>query len=434
MLRMEENKIINKIKVEGKSLLNAIGSANETAYLVLFSMYVTLYFWLDIAWLRKYDDLASGVRYILLGIVMWGCAVYLFFIIAAWKNLWDRTVLLIVIGGAILACTHVFSRNMSTNLYGAVMDCFFCIAAYKKDYRKILKCTMGVSAALLVVAAVGMPLGVTANVIKPENVHPGNSLGIVYPNTWGHLVFLVLMIFWYLYLRSKPVITALLFWAISAFMMFYIYCRTVAIIMIAFPFFALIVYFIEKKVGEKSYEDNRQMGILGWFIVSIPVISFAFMLILSLQVEWLHSHFYYTWFHNFAMRFVQGGLYFRTYGFPLIGNPYKGNVTNFINVNGDFLEVGILDSSFAAYLIMRGLLWICGVMLWLCLGHYKAFKKRDYAILFLSLILLGFAMLERPGLEAWYNFVLLYPLAKAAQKNGLNIESNDSADLASQDG
>jgi hypothetical protein len=43
-------------------------------------------------------------------------------------------------------------------------------------------------------------------------------------------------------------------------------------------------------------------------------------------------------------------------------------------------------------------------------------------------------MLERPGLEAWYNFVLLYPLAKVAQKNGLNIESNDSADLASQDG
>ena len=86
MLRMEENKILNKIKVEGKSLLNAIGSANETAYLVLFSMYVTLYFWLDIAWLRKYDDLASGVRYILLGIVMWGCAVYLFFIIAAWKD------------------------------------------------------------------------------------------------------------------------------------------------------------------------------------------------------------------------------------------------------------------------------------------------------------------------------------------------------------
>ena len=134
------------------------------------------------------------------------------------------------------------------------------------------------------------------------------------------------------------------------------------------------------------------------------------------------------------MRFVQGGLYFRTYGFPLIGNPYKGNVTNFINVNGDFLEVGILDSSFAAYLIMRGLLWICGVMLWLCLGHNKAFKKHDYAIVFLSIILLGFAMLERPGLEAWYNFVLLYPLAKVARKTESNIESNDSADLASQNG
>lgn len=421
---MEEKRIVNRIKAEGKSLLDAIGCANEIAYLVLFSMYVTLYFWLDIAWIREIDAFASGVRYILLGVVMWGCTVYLFFIIAAWKNLWNRNVLLIIIGAALLVFTHFFSRNMSTNLYGAVMDCFFCIAAYKKDYRKILKCTMGVSIALLVVAAVGMPLGFTANVVKPENVHPGNSLGIVYPNTWGHLVFLVLIIIWYLYLKSKPVITALLFWAISAFMMFYIYCRTVAIILIAFPLFTLAVYFIERK-GDKKTNEKRKIGILGWLVVSIPVIAFAFMLILSLQVEWLHSHFYYTWFHNLAMRFVQGGLYIRTYGFPLIGNPYKGNVTNFINVNGDYLEVGILDSSFAAYLIMRGLLWVCGVMLWLCLGHYKALKKHDYAILFLSVLLLAFAMLERPGLEAWYNFVLLYPLANVIDNPELNTKTAD---------
>ena len=89
-----------------------------------------------------------------------------------------------------------------------------------------------------------------------------------------------------------------------------------------------------------------------------------------------------------------------------------------MNVNGDFLQVGILDSSFAAYMIMRGMIWMTYTLLWLCLAHWKAVKKRDYAIIIISSFLLFFAMLERPGLEGWYNFVLLYPLAKVESKLG----------------
>ena len=45
-------------------------------------------------------------------------------------------------------------------------------------------------------------------------------------------------------------------------------------------------------------------------------------------------------------------------------------------------------------------------------------KHRDYAIPFLEFMILIFAMLERPGLEMWYNFILLYPLAKVVCKPG----------------
>ena len=47
---------------------------------------------------------------------------------------------------------------------------------------------------------------------------------------------------------------------------------------------------------------------------------------------------------------------------------------------------------------------------------HLAIKKRDYGIIFLEIFILGFAMIERPGLEMWYNFVLLYPLAKVFSK------------------
>ena len=138
----------------------------------------------------------------------------------------------------------------------------------------------------------------------------------------------------------------------------------------------------------------------------------------------MHRHlgWWYQFYHgplrNLAWRFIQGGLYFQTYGLPVFGNPYHSNVHTYINVQGEFIEVGILDSSFAAYIIMRGVFWLCYTLLWLSLAHWKALKKRDYAIIFLETILLGFAMMERPGLELWYNFVLLYPLAKVVDKVG----------------
>ena len=65
---------------------------------------------------------------------------------------------------------------------------------------------------------------------------------------------------------------------------------------------------------------------------------------------------------------------------------------------------------------MRGMVWLAYTLLWLCLAHWKAIKKRDYAIILLETMILGFAMMERPGLELWYNFILAYPLARVVSK------------------
>lgn len=436
---MKNNKLIMRIKNEGSSFLGEVSKSSEIVYLLLFTLYVAIYIMMKVAWIPDIDPIMDNIRYAALSVVMWGSAVYLFFIIAGWKNLWENNVSLILVGAVLLIATFLFTRKMSTNAFGVVMDAYFCVLVCGKDYKKMLRSTMIVTIVFLIIAAIGLPAGYTMDLMKPYNVSPGHSIGIEYPNSWGYLAFLAAIIIWYLYLRFRPALSFVLFWMLSAFLFFYVSCRTLAGVTIVFPLFALFADIVEKKVDKKTLERQfnsdgllatKKKSILRVIITIIPIICFFVMLFMSLPVEWMHKHFYYTAWHNFAMRFVIGGLFLRTYGFPIVGNPYRKNVQTFVNVNDDFVKVDILDSSYVAYIIMRGLLWMAYTLAWLCLAHWKALKKRDYGILFISTIILLFAMMERPGLDLWFNFILLYPLAKVADKPGTEgvLEFNRNAE------
>ena len=76
------------------------------------------------------------------------------------------------------------------------------------------------------------------------------------------------------------------------------------------------------------------------------------------------------------------------------GVPIEAPIAGVIvgRVNGEFIEVKILDSSFVAYLIMRGILWVLGVLSWLSIAIWRALKERDFAIPFLaSIIIIGYS-------------------------------------------
>ena len=425
---MDTNTLKNRIRTEVRSFFEEVGKADERAYLGLLTLYVGLFVYLKIAWNTNIEKTMDAIRYGILGFVMWGSAAYLFFIIASWRDLWKKNVPLIFTGAVIIALTALFSRRMSTNLYGVVMDVFFCLMAYKKNYRKMLRCIFGAAAVMLLIAGLGIAAGFTMDIKKPLNVSPGHSLGILYPNTWGYIAFLVMLLIWYLYLRRKWILTFLLFWSVSVFMYFYISCRTITGFSLVFPFCAVLTDWLE----ERSRNAGKQNKVIRWLVTLIPFISFAVMMTLSMNYLWVHKHFYPTKLLNFAMRFVQGGLYFKTYGLPLVGNPYRSNQITYINVNDSFERVGILDSSFAAYIIMRGMIWMFCTLLWLCLALWKAMKKKDYAIPLLEIFILLFAMMERPGLEMWYNFVMLYPLAKAAQESGI-IKTEESETVKAEE-
>ena len=431
---MKNNNILKVIRAESVSFLKAASGVNENIFFILLTLYVSINFIINIEWGNHIQMIVSNIRYGLLSLVMWGAAIYLFYVIAEWKNLWKKIPVMAILASFILISTGIFSRKMTTNSNGVVMDLFFCVMACGKNYRKMLKCILSVAITMLLIAAVGVPTGITEDLIKPNNIHPGHSLGIIYPNTWGNLVYITMILLWYLYLRHKPFITVCIFWAAGTFMFLYIYSRTMSFFSIMFPIGAVIVDFYQRKIdrkeqilglknnqGEKDFPlrmGKSHLSPYNCIVIAIPFLSFIFVLCASMQMDWVHKTFYYTWFHNFAMRFVQGGLYLQTYGMPLFGNPYRSNVSTFRYVNGEYLQLGNLDSSFISYLIMRGLIWIICVLIWLCISNWKALNKRDYAIPYISTAILLVAMMERVGLELWYNFILLYPLAKVTDGLG----------------
>ena len=278
----------------------------------------------------------------------------------------------------------------------------------------MIKCYLIVALGSLIFGAACLPFGFTRDFVKPDNVSPGHSFGIVYPNDWGHNAFLVMITTWYLYLRRKPVITFAFFWAMTAFMYFVISCRTIALLTAVFPFFALLVGWLTETRNNKK--RHKMLGII--FIV-FPLICLAISYLLAWKFEYVHGLFYQTPLHTLAMRFVQGGIAMRYFGFPLIGiteMKIEGEV--YALLNDAKVKLTVMDNAYISYTITRGVLWMIMCIGWLIFANARAWKRRDYHLMLLSIILSGFAMMEWAGLNAWYNIMLLYPLALVAEENG----------------
>ena len=84
---MENYTLLKRVKDEVHGFFEEAARASEPVYLALLSLYVAIYYMLKIAWAPGAGKIAEMVRFGILGIVMWGAAADLFFIIAAWKNL-----------------------------------------------------------------------------------------------------------------------------------------------------------------------------------------------------------------------------------------------------------------------------------------------------------------------------------------------------------
>ena len=67
---MTNNPFFKKLRAEGESFLAAAASADERAYLILLSLYVTLYFLLKFGWASGTAKMEGYIRYTLIGLVV----------------------------------------------------------------------------------------------------------------------------------------------------------------------------------------------------------------------------------------------------------------------------------------------------------------------------------------------------------------------------
>ena len=412
-----------KILTPLKSFREEIKSCSETVFLALLILHMCVFFEGKINWSvnEKVMDIFSVI--LQMG-TMLASAAFLIYIIIRWKYSWNTKVFFLVPVAALLVLFLAINFKGDKNWYFALTDLFFCLMAYGKDFKKILQCYMWVALTGLLVAALGLPLGLTLERGK-IGMDQGFSLGIVYPNTWGQIAFLVLVVFWYLYLQKKRVISFILFIGTALFMYFVPECKTIALLSAVFPFFALLA---KPRVQNQSLEaDSEKKGKIRRILLSVfPFICFAITMILCWQMDWVKKNTYgnaLTAFGmrfdlgSFGMRFVQGGIAFQHYGFPLIGHTLPNDPSIVAVVNGEAEVLYVVDNAFVTYGLFLGAIWMLWALCWLTWANWRGFKNRDHALVLMSGFIMAFALMERPGLVASYNFMFLYPLASVAYLN-----------------
>ncbi len=404
------------------SFMEAVKSGPDMLFFALVICYVLSEYIQRIWWT---EDFISETRINFLHYaVLFGSGAYLCYKAAVWKKLWEKPYILlplILAVGCLCGCFLMFldkDWNHNKVVFTIVTDIFLCLMAYGKNYKKLLQCLVFVPVAVLLIAGLGLLAGFTQDFSKMGQAESTRSLGINYPNTWGYIAFQAMLLGWYVYLRKKPLITFALFWPMSVFMFFVVGCRTIAVLSLAFPPITLLMAWMENR----ERKQEKKPGPLGWLAVALPLLCFALSVVLCLNKEWVAVTFYPTEqhpsapLHSMAMRFVQGGLALDTFGFPLFGRPMRLSAPVYLDpATGVVEHLYVMDNAYVSFMITKGVLWIAGILAWLTFAQWRGWKSKDYSILLIGSFMLVFAIMERPGMEVWYNFVLLYPLASLAE-------------------
>jgi len=403
------------IKREIHLFLDATEKGNEKFYLVLFTLFVISHVVLLMGWKSSLNSNVWQMHHILFAIVMWGSAVYLFSVLADWRKAWNRTGEMIVIGVIVFMITAAISRIVTTDSYTLVMGLFFCLMAAGKNYKRLLLTLLILFVATILFGLLGMQIGITVDAMKPNRLIGGHSLGIIYPNHWGSFAFAILILIWYLFLQNRRILSFIIFWGTAVFMYKYITCYTIAGMAILFPVLGLAAELLQQKKAETVSSDKKALSII---VISLPFIFMAVMLILCWQMDWIHDTFYETPLRSFAMRFVEGGYSLMRNGVSLFGHPFEQWDASLVSYSNE-IEL-IVDSAYICYLIIRGIVAMILTLGWISFAHYRCLKKNDYRLIVISFFMLLFSMMERPGLDAWFNFVMLYPLTSLTTDKGMS--------------
>ena len=301
--------------------------------------------------------------------------------------------------------------GMQRDLFDGLMIALLAIGAYGKNYKKLLKVLLWCTVGIVILALIGIPVGLTIETPKVGAYGTGLSFGFAHPNVFGSYMFFIFVTIWYLYIRNKPRAIEwgyyALSWAFAVFMVFVPKCRTQALLLILFP---LAVFLCRWVVADKDGKRSTPHQVFLWILIATPILCFLATVLLGTQREWLVTHTFGTYIENSSKRFIQAGLAFKEHGFPLFGKLLRFPADAAENLGGHNIKLYVLDNGYVTYAILRGMIWMVPALLWLGFANFKTRIRRDYGLLAISVLFCLMGLMERYTFEI-YNYVFLYPLA-----------------------
>ena len=306
--------------------------------------------------------------------------------------------------------------------FNGAMIAILAVGAYGRDYRNILKNFFWCMAATIIAAGIGIPVGLTKEIPKVGAYGTGLSFGFSHANVWGTFAVMTFLLIWYLFEDNRTILTRRVFYALSwilgVFMVIVPKCRTGALLLFLFPLMSVLCRGVIGDPGIRVFRRrNRARGIIICVLILAPFLCYLITLILGSQREWLVVHTFGNYTENFSKRFIQSGLAFKEHGFPLIGERIRFHSGPAEHLGNYKIGLYVLDNSYAAFTILRGLVWMVPALLWLSYANWKMIRRKDHYLLTISVLFCLLAMMERYPFEI-YNFVFLYPLASASGCRG----------------
>ena len=309
--------------------------------------------------------------------------------------------------GVYLIATAALSYFILKTMPGMAHERFYTlIGVYliafmgKRPFRRTAAVFLAAYAGIFLVASLGVPLGYTKDAVRLMDYGAKHTFGLVHPNTAAHIVFVIVFCVRYLFLRGKVKATFALFWGVAAFLLLTNRCRTVIILLFAFPI-------LWRLCGAKTLKRTKSAGML---IALFPVICLAITLLLCIPIDLIHRLTYDNFLFSIGERFVQAGITIRTHGMPLLGRSIDTSRNIKMMVDGEKITLFAVDNAFVSYGVIRGLVWLAPSIGLLCLANFKAWERKDYALMIYGLLACVFAIMERRGLNPAFNMMFYYPL------------------------
>lgn len=395
-----------------KSFIDYYTELNPIPFYVMIGLFVFSNMLLIVNFIEPIPKRISILRLWINAGLLILCVMYIAFILLLW-SLETRTV--------IVAASMIAIVGFGWNFIGRTNE-FFCttvaallaILAYQRDFRIILKIILVCHLLTIIVGALGLPFGYTELAYKVQTVDNGFSMGLIYPNHVGRMMFLILIIAWYLWGQDRRVITTVVFFIAAFFNWRVVNCRTIVLFLIGFPVFWWGVRFLQKLEVENII-GNCLRRIWKGCLISFPFLCMLFTYIMGLNRHFFMSHWHFgQGIYALWMRFISAGILFSVYGFPLLGRDILDESAPVEFVNGQIYVADIVDNAYIYYLIAIGGIALIACMLWLSFGAYRAFKNNDLAFLLIYFFMCGYGIIEIVFFQFEHNFLFFYPLTATA--------------------